>query len=134
MILATDLFYGLIGLVLPGYLLSRLLGDQRSAWGTGLISSIVIMFNVIFWMEAVGLRIVPARVFAVELGLSLLLAIMWWLRVAKNESAKMAVPRTWQIDGSKTLAACAVMAAVLTGAAVLLRAWLWPLSGADVPF
>src|SRR3954462_15187531 len=101
MILATDLFYGLIGLVLPGYLLSRILGDQRSAWGTGLVSSIVIMFNVIFWMEAVGVQIVPVRVFAVELGLSSALAIMWWLRAAKNESATIAVPRTWQCDGSK---------------------------------
>jgi hypothetical protein len=134
MILVTILLCGLIGLVLPGYLLSRNLGDQRSAWSTGLTSSIVIMFNVIFWIETVGSPIVPVRVFAVELGLSLALAIIWWLRAARNESAKVAVPRVWQLDGSKTLGACAVMAAVLTGAAVLLRAWLWPLSGADVPF
>lgn len=87
MVLVAVLLCGLIGLVLPGYLLSRILGDQRSAWSTGLISSIVIMFNVIFWMEIVGVRIVPVRVFAVEIGLSFVLASMWWLRAAKNATA-----------------------------------------------
>src|SRR4051812_38857320 len=115
MLLATVLLCGLIGLVLPGYLLSRNLGDHRSASSTGLASSIVIMFNVIFWMEMVGLPIVPVRVFAVEIGLSLALAIMWWLRAAKNESAKIAAPRARRFDGTRTLRACAVMAAVLTG-------------------
>jgi hypothetical protein len=134
MVLGAVLLCGLIGLVLPGYLLSKIFGDQKSAWSTGLVSSIVIMFNVIFWMEIAGVRIVPVRVFAVEVALSLVLTSMWWLRAAKNGTANLASSRPWQFDGTTTLRACAVVAAVITGAAVLLRAWLWPLSGADVPF
>src|SRR5262245_51608865 len=131
MIVATDLLSGLIGLVLPGYLLSRILGDRRSAWGTGFVSSIVIMFNVIFWMEVAGFRIVPVRVFAAEIGISLVLAAVWWWRTGRKPSSSIAIPRIWPFAGITMVSACGLMSVASIGAAVLLRAWLWPLSGAD---
>jgi hypothetical protein len=133
-LLATVLVCGLIGLILPGYLLSKILGDRQAAIGTGLVASIVLLFSVIFWMEVAGLRITPARVFGVEIGLSLILAFVWWVGASKISTPSNDISPDWRSKGMKSLGACAIGAAIFSSAVFLLRAWLWPLSGDDVPF
>jgi hypothetical protein len=119
-------FFLLLGLFVPGFFVARYLG-QRLWWASGFVASLLILFHSIFWLGVFRIPItrwsvLPCLIAAAAAGAA-------WLARGSPMPGKATQNTPWTTQDRVLM-----LSSGLTGAVLLARAAISPLTGFDTPF
>jgi hypothetical protein len=120
------LFAYILGLILPGYLTARLL-RCKAVWPAAVPLSILLLFFGAFFLNSIGIRLTFSAVFAWEIGVLLLLSIMYWRQ-------RSAVRENVAPNGATVISYPLIAGTILVSVVAGYASFMVPLCGADTLF